>query len=147
MAYVIHHTILPNRWWNPALGWTEHRPAYYTKDERYRKFPPVGGMWVEVPDARRLNAALHITDDDYDSSDKWGWAMSWLFAACDVIEFTRENIYVPIEFGYYPSSFDMPKEDVIKHDALGRLRDDELLHLAKVMYRYVAFCKHKGYDY
>lgn len=102
-------------------------------------------FFAEDFDTTDKRAALIWARDDYDSGDKWGWCMSWLFDLCAVIEIRGWE--VPAEAQYRSGVFGPHIEDKERKRGMAELTTEALQHAVRVLCRYERLCRRADLNY
>lgn len=90
---------------------------------------------------------MRCLKDNYDSYDKWGWALLWLFAIADYL-FWKLDADVPPEWEFRPGAGGYAEEDYdYEIDIMSELDVEQLIYLGNVLNRYLRLLKRHGEDY
>lgn len=111
-----------------------------------------GGVHRGTPQRPNANPILSAMRDDDLAHDPWGTAMAWAFATCDYLHHVALCDDIPAELGYSPAAVAQGEgyEDEGYPDAyiveMG-LDTFTLIQAARVLSRYLDWCKAAGVDY
>ena len=101
--------------------------------------------FIDTFDTTVKNACLLWARDEYDSYDKWGWAMPWAFDIAAALSL-RELFDQPCALNYHAGAGGHHiSEDRI--DGIAEMSDDALEYFAKFLKRYIRACERKGLSY
>jgi hypothetical protein len=109
------------------------------------------GVYVGTPARPNANPVLSWMRDDDLKHDPWGTAMSWAFAVCEYLWHVALCDDIPEGLGYAPGA--VRRGDFIEESyadqALAEMPLDTftLVQAAKVLGRYLDWCKAAGRDY
>ena len=100
--------------------------------------------FVGTFDTQDKRAALKWARDDFDSSDPWGWVMSWLFDIAGEIECRGEDVPDVL---HYRAGACGPYVSEDRAEGLAEISTEALQHAALVLHRFDEWCRAKGRDY
>lgn len=91
--------------------------------------------FIETFDPKNPKDVGSWLKEDFDSRDRWGWAMSWLFDIAAEL-YQRPGVNPPAELQYKPGAFG-PEVSEGNAEGLALIGNDALEYWALVLNRYV----------
>lgn len=133
-------------YWCNENGWTEFRDWAAIYDDIQSYSLPMGGRWVNMPEAEAFRIGMSKLRDDADGGDMWGWAMSWLFDMCGYLIIERSTMPPP-ELEYRPGALGPDLPDEWHTEILRDMTTRQIVHCTKVLHRYADLLRKHGMDY
>lgn len=102
------------------------------------------GYFVSDFDTAAPRAILTWANDDFDSHDPWGWAMSWLFDIAAELDTRGESVPEELQYRAGPFGSEVSED---RAEGLAQFGVDSLTLAARVLHRYARLCERAGKAY
>lgn len=102
------------------------------------------GYFIDSFDVRGKTAVMRIAREEHDSSDQWGWCLSWLFDIAGELALRGAN--VPPELEYRAGAFG-PEVSEERAEYMGEFSTEGLTYAAKVLNRFAKCLDRAGESY